>query len=107
MTSTARSIKPSSRSTPNETAIRGTTSTWLLSTSVPCCLLLDHDPRRRAPRAVAGQRPPDLPRDLPVDPPMRPVRVDGHHRPALVRRLADGHGERHLAEERHAEAGRL
>src|SRR5215204_3380279 len=31
MTSTARSIKPSSRSTPNETAIRGTTSTWLLS----------------------------------------------------------------------------
>src|SRR5215204_5704573 len=30
MTSTARSIKPSSRSTPNETAIRGTTSTWLL-----------------------------------------------------------------------------
>src|SRR5215203_1001878 len=31
MTSIARSIKPSSRSTPNETAIRGTTSTWLLS----------------------------------------------------------------------------
>src|SRR5215211_5282462 len=33
MTSTARSIKPSSRSTPNETAIRGTTSTWLLRRS--------------------------------------------------------------------------
>src|SRR5215211_7098238 len=33
MTSTARSIKPSSRSTPNETAIRGTTSTWLLRTA--------------------------------------------------------------------------
>src|SRR5215217_4102535 len=35
MTSTARSIKPSSRSTPNETAIRGTTSTWLLRGACP------------------------------------------------------------------------
>src|SRR5215218_6856096 len=36
MTSTARSIKPSSRSTPNETAIRGTTSTWLLRRGNRC-----------------------------------------------------------------------
>src|SRR5215217_7765115 len=49
MTSTARSIKPSSRSTPNETAIRGTTSTWLLR--VPALR------KRRARQERADARP--------------------------------------------------
>src|SRR6185312_3597458 len=69
-------------------------------------LSLDDDLRGRA-AGTRDQLIAHLGGDVAVDLGMLAVRLGGHHRQTGIRLLADGHVQRHLAEERHPEARRL
>src|SRR6185295_10958443 len=64
---------------------------------------LDDDPRRNAAAAGALELVAHARGDVAIGHGMRPVGLGGDHRQASVRLLADGHVQRDLAEERHAE----